>query len=73
MLLVVTRGYICKVDVTSVFIKFQVYVERFFDSRIKSVQSNWGGEYHPSQQIIAIPRHLSSHILPSHAPTKWCD
>jgi hypothetical protein len=33
----------CKADVTTVFIKFQSYVERFFESKIKFVQSDWGG------------------------------
>jgi hypothetical protein len=36
-----------KSDVSSIFLKFKTYVERFFDSKIKAVQSDWGGEYRP--------------------------
>jgi hypothetical protein len=42
----------CKVDVTTIFIKFQAYVERFFDFKIKSVQSDWGGEYRPLNTLL---------------------
>jgi hypothetical protein len=35
----------CKSDVLLVFKKFQIYVERYFESKIKIVQSHWGGEY----------------------------
>jgi hypothetical protein len=35
----------CKSDVLPVFKKFQIYVERYFESKIKVVQSDWGGEY----------------------------
>jgi hypothetical protein len=42
----------CKADVTSIFLKFQVYVEPFFDSRIKSIQSDWGGEYLPLNKLL---------------------
>ena len=34
-----------KSDAFNIFLQFQKYVERFFNSKIKSVQSNWGGEY----------------------------
>ncbi len=35
-----------KNDAFSIFLKFQKYVERFFDLKIKLVQTDWGGEYH---------------------------
>jgi len=35
-----------KSDVMPTFLKFQVMVERLLNSKIKSVQSDWGGEYH---------------------------
>jgi hypothetical protein len=35
-----------KSDAFNIFLKFQKYVERFFNTPIKSVQSDWGGEYH---------------------------
>jgi hypothetical protein len=34
-----------KSDAFNIFLQFQKYVERFFNSKIKSVQSDWGGEY----------------------------
>ena len=34
-----------KNDVLPIFIKFQKYVERYFNLKIKAVQSDWGGEY----------------------------
>lgn len=34
-----------KSDVESVFLQFQCYVEKHFERKIKSVQSDWGGEY----------------------------
>jgi hypothetical protein len=34
-----------KNDAFPIFLKFQKYVERFFNAKIKSVQSDWGGEY----------------------------
>ncbi len=34
-----------KSDAFNIFLQFQKYVERFFNSKIKYVQSDWGGEY----------------------------
>jgi hypothetical protein len=34
-----------KSDVMPVFLKFQTMVERLLNTKIKSVQSDWGGEY----------------------------
>jgi hypothetical protein len=34
-----------KSDAYNIFLKFQKYVERFFNTPIKSVQTDWGGEY----------------------------
>ena len=34
-----------KSNVYDIFVKFQSYVERFFNTKIKCVQSNWEGEY----------------------------
>ena len=34
-----------KNDAFNIFLQFQKYVERFFKTPIKSVQSDWGGEY----------------------------
>jgi hypothetical protein len=34
-----------KSDVYNIFLKFQVFVERYFNTKIKSIQSDWGGEY----------------------------
>jgi transposase InsO family protein len=42
----------CKSDVSAVFIKFQNYVERFFGSKIKAVQSDWGGEYRSLHKLL---------------------
>lgn len=35
-----------KSDVESVFLQFQKHVETMLNSKIRSVQSDWGGEYH---------------------------
>jgi hypothetical protein len=34
-----------KSDAFNIFLQFQKYVERFFNTQIKLVQSDWGGEY----------------------------
>jgi transposase InsO family protein len=34
-----------KSDAFNIFLQFQKYVERFFNTPIKLVQSDWGGEY----------------------------
>jgi hypothetical protein len=34
-----------KSDVYKIFLKFQLFVERQFDRKIKCVQSDWGGEF----------------------------
>jgi len=51
-----------KSDVMPTFLKFQVMVERLLNSKIKSVQSDWGGEYrnlHTYFQSIGITHHIS--------------
>jgi hypothetical protein len=42
----------CKSDVSSVFLTFKTYVEWFFDSKIKAIQSDWGGEYCPINKLL---------------------
>jgi transposase InsO family protein len=42
----------CKSDVYATFKQFQLHVERFFDSKIKIVQSDWGGEYRSLQKFL---------------------
>ena len=41
-----------KSDVLSIFIKWQKYVERYFQLEKKVVQSNWGGEYRSLNKIF---------------------
>jgi hypothetical protein len=41
-----------KNDALPIFIKFQKYVERYFNLKIKSLQSNWGGEYRSLSNYI---------------------
>jgi hypothetical protein len=51
-----------KSDVKSVFISFQTMFERLFSRKIKSVQSDWGGEYrslHTYFKSIGIIHRLS--------------
>jgi hypothetical protein len=53
----------CKSDVLSIFKKFQVYVERYFESKIKALQSDWGGEYRSLNKYLSdqgINHRLSS-------------
>jgi hypothetical protein len=45
-----------------VFLKFQAMVEHLLNSKIKSVQTDWGGEYcnlHTYFQSISIIHHIS--------------
>jgi transposase InsO family protein len=41
-----------KSDVLSVFCTFKSYVERFFNTKIKAIQSNWGSEYRPVNNLL---------------------
>ena len=34
-----------RTEAPRILLKFQAYVERLLDTKIKCVQSNWGGEY----------------------------
>lgn len=54
----------CKSDVYSLFVKFQAFVERQFNTKIKCLQSDWGGNiglFTPTFKIkasnIACPAH----------------
>jgi len=52
---------VLKSDVFNVFHQFQVFVERQFSRKIKSVQTDWGGEYHKLNSFfktIGIHHHL---------------
>jgi hypothetical protein len=42
----------CKGDVTRIFQKFKNYVECFFKEKIRTVQSDWGGEYRPFHTLL---------------------
>jgi histone deacetylase 1/2 len=49
-------------DVYQVFLNFQQYVERQFGTKIKTMQTDWGGEYeklHSLFQKIGIVHHVS--------------
>jgi len=41
-----------KSDVISIFTTFKSYVERFFNTKIKAIQSDWGGEYHTVNTLL---------------------
>ena len=43
-----------KSAVLSIFIKWQKYVELSFNPKIKVVQFDWGGEYHPLKKFFQI-------------------
>jgi hypothetical protein len=43
----------CKSDVSSIFPKFQAYVERLFDCMIKSIQTDGGGEFQKLHHLFA--------------------
>jgi len=52
---------VAKSDVFSIFQCFQVLVERQFSRKIRSVQTDWGGEYHKLNnffQTIGIHQRL---------------
>jgi transposase InsO family protein len=42
-----------KNDALPIFIKFQKYVERYFNLQIKSIQLDWGGEYRSLSNFFA--------------------
>jgi hypothetical protein len=42
-----------KNDALPIFIKFQKYVEHYFNLQIKSIQLDWGGEYHSLSKYFA--------------------
>jgi transposase InsO family protein len=51
-----------KSDVESIFLQFQKHVENMLNSKIKAVQSDWGGEYqrlHNYFQASGISHHIS--------------
>ena len=51
-----------KSDVLPIFIKWQKYVERYFNRKVKVVQSDWGGEYRSLNkffQTCGITHHVS--------------
>jgi hypothetical protein len=41
-----------KSDVSSIFLTLKSYVECFFNTNIKTIQSNWGGEYRPVNKLL---------------------
>lgn len=41
-----------KSDVCIIFLQFQKYVEQFFNSKIKIVQSDWGSEYRSLSKLL---------------------
>ena len=57
-----------KSDVESIFMQFQAYVERQFNTQIKMKQSDWEGEYqHLFQHFKTIGIH--HRVTCSHSPT----
>jgi hypothetical protein len=42
----------CKSDVSAIFLTFKTYVELYFSSKIKAIQSDWVGEYRPINKIL---------------------
>jgi hypothetical protein len=61
----------CKSDVFSIFPKFQAYVERQFNHKIKSIQTDGGGEFTKLRPFFCLSRNSSSAHVPSHPSTKW--
>jgi histone deacetylase 1/2 len=52
----------CKYDVEAVFLQFQKHAEHMLNTKIRSVQSDWGGEYHRLHkyfQATGIDHHIS--------------
>jgi hypothetical protein len=50
-----------KSDVYDIFVKFPSYVERFFNTKIKCVQSGWGGKYRSLHKYFQ--QNGNTHIL----------
>jgi histone deacetylase 1/2 len=60
-----------KSDVFQVFHDFQNLVERKFNRKIISVQSDWRGEYEKLNSFFPKNRDFSSHFLSTCTSTKW--
>jgi hypothetical protein len=62
---------IAKFEVYEKFLIFQRTVERLFSCKIKSFQSDWGGEYRKLNTLFNnIGMHHTSHFLSSYPSTK---
>ena len=63
-----------KSDVYTFFIKFKCMVKNLFSTKIKSLQSNGGGEYSSTHFnfFFGLKWHFTSDFLPTHLSTKWC-
>jgi hypothetical protein len=62
-----------KSEVFQHFLEFQSLVERRFNRKIITVQSDWRGGVSMRDYILfSSSRHLSSCLLPSHPSIKWC-
>lgn len=54
-----------KSDVFPIFQKFQLLVEREFNRKIKSIQSDWGGEFRKLNKFFATLG-ISHHLICPH-------
>lgn len=55
-----------RTDVQRIFPQFQAHVERLFNSKIKCVQSDWGGEYHKLHNQIFTKLDITHHMSCPH-------
>jgi hypothetical protein len=59
-------------EVAQIFLQFQAHVERLLETKIKFVQSDWGGEYQSvHNKFFLFSWHWSLCVLPPYAPTEW--
>jgi hypothetical protein len=54
-----------KNDAFSIFLQFQQYVERYFNLKIKSVQSDWGGKFHSISNFLTNVVLLIESLVPT--------
>jgi transposase InsO family protein len=53
-------------EATGIFLQFQTHVERLLDTKIKCVQSDWGGEYQKIHNTFFLSLGISHRVSCPH-------
>lgn len=60
-----------KSQVVSIFLKFKSYVELQFNTKIKQMQTDWGGEFRPFFEILSNSGIIHRITCPHAHTKKW--